>query len=89
MSHWKTTLRLTVNDKHIETSDIQIKRGIFQGDSLSPLWFCLSLNPLSKRLNDTNYGYKIKNKHTNDVTLSHLLYMDDIKIYASNIRQLK
>ena len=31
----------------LETGPIKSKRGIFQGDSLSPLLFAMSLNPLS------------------------------------------
>ena len=35
---------------------MQIRRGIFQGDSLSPLLFFMALNPLSKELKRTGYG---------------------------------
>lgn len=38
---------------------ISVKSGIFQGDSLSVLRFCIARNPLSSLLNKTNYGYKI------------------------------
>ena len=43
MQHWKTTLTCEKE----ELGDIQIRRGIFQGDALSPLLFCLTMNPLS------------------------------------------
>jgi len=36
---------------------IRIQRGVIQGDILSPLWFCLALNPLSYLLNRTNYDF--------------------------------
>ena len=38
---------------------IRIQRRIYEGDSLSPLWFCLALNPLSYLLNRTNCGFGI------------------------------
>ena len=43
MQHWKTTLTCGKE----ELGDIQIRRGIFQGDALSPLLFCLTMNPLT------------------------------------------
>ncbi|XP_060802889.1 uncharacterized protein LOC132902324 [Amyelois transitella] len=83
MQNWSTKLIL----HQIETDHIQIRRGIFQGDSLSPLWFCLALNPLSYLLNNSNSGYKIP--HNNSYfRLTHLLYMDDIKLYASNLNEI-
>ena len=59
MSKWQTRLLLSHNNGTLKSDSIKIKRGIFQGDSLSPLLFCLALIPLSNELNNTGYGYKI------------------------------
>ena len=61
------------------TNPTSIKNGIFQGDSLSPLIFCLALAPLSNLLNNTGMGYSVYNERVN-----HLFYMDDLKLYAKN-----
>jgi hypothetical protein len=82
MSSWKTKLVC----QNITTKEIPIRLGIYQGDSLSPVWFCLSLNPLPKLLNSSQYGYKL-NQRTN-VMLTHLLYMDDLKLFASTPEKL-
>ena len=42
MNYWKTSMRLHAEGKIIETEDLEIHRGIFQGDSLSALLFCVS-----------------------------------------------
>lgn len=78
MNAWNTTLILNGN---LKSSPIKIRRGIFQGDALSPLWFCLALNPLSFQLNKNQYGYQLKNR---DHNISHLFYMDDLKLYSNN-----
>jgi hypothetical protein len=88
MEKWKTTLHLSINNSNIITQPISIKRGIYQGNSLSLLWFCLAINPLSSLLNKTGYGY-IKQKRQTIYKITHLLYVDDIKLYASTQRQLK
>jgi hypothetical protein len=59
MKKCKTTLHLSINNSNIITQTISIKRGIYQGESLIPLWFCLALNPLFSVLNKTGYGYNI------------------------------
>lgn len=89
MASWKTTLQLNQDKLNVRSIPIHIKRGIFQGDSLSPLWFCLALNPLSALLNSTQYGFQIKHQLSAKFTISHLLYMDDIKLYAATEKQLK
>ena len=38
----------------------EIKRGIYQGDSLSPLIFIMTIDPLTKLLNKSNTGYNLK-----------------------------
>lgn len=75
MSGWKT--QLMGGTEVLGTVDI--KRGIFQGDSLSPLLFVMIMIPLSQQLNAANKGYKLKNT---DRSISHLLFMDDLKLYA-------
>ena len=47
MSQWKTNMTLIHKEGVLETGPIRIKRWIVQGDSLSPLLFTMSLNPLS------------------------------------------
>lgn len=66
-----------------KTREIHIKRVIFQDDALSPLWFCLSLKPLSNMLNRSSYFYNIDEQ----AQLTHLFYMDDVKLYARGQQQ--
>ena len=49
-------LLLTVNGEDL--GEVNVTRGIFQGDSLSPLLFVLSMVPLSLILKKVNACYK-------------------------------
>jgi hypothetical protein len=82
MSGWKT--QLMGGTEVLGTVDI--KRGIFQGDSLSPLLFVMIMIPLSQQLKAANKGYKLKNT---DRSISHLLFMDDLKLYARSKSELE
>ena len=84
MRMWKTTLVLNTVENTLNAGDININSGIFQGDSLSVILFCVSLIPLSKLLNNTGYGYEIY-----DNTIKHLFYMDDLQLFAKNDQQLQ
>ena len=66
------------------SDSIKIKRGIFQGDSLSPLLFCISLIPISLELSSSGYGYKIGTQWT-----THLFYMDDLELCAKDDSELE
>ena len=79
MTNWTTTLQLSHSKGTLTSRGININSGIFQGDSLSPLLFCIALAPLSSLLNRSKYGYK-----TGNTTINHLFYMDDLKTYAKN-----
>jgi hypothetical protein len=89
MKKWTTTLQVKAKNNKIMSDPIRIQRGLYQGDSLSPLWFCLALNPLSHLLNRTNYGFGIHFDKQKIQQLNHLIYMDDIKLCAATNNQLK
>ena len=59
---------------------VKINRGLFQGDSVSPIHFIISLLPLSILLNKAGVGYSVDSR--NGPQISHRLYMDDLKLYA-------
>jgi len=86
MSYWRTHMCLHAKNKLIETEDIKIQCGIFQGDSLLPLLFCICLIPLTEQLNWLNTGYE---ERTTKTKISHLLYMDDLKQIAKSEDELQ
>ena len=70
---------------------MQIRKGILQGDSISPIPICVALNPLSKELKRTDYGYRKTTGHGETAKrqlISHLLYIHDLKLYGRNSDQL-
>ena len=77
MNSRNTTMQLYYSDGCIITDPIKIKRGIFQGNSFSPLLICLALVPLTSELAATGYGYKITNASD---PISNLFFMDDLKL---------
>ena len=64
---------------------VRIRRGIFQGDSLSPLLFVMVMTPLTMILKDESKGYKLAGA---DKVINHLLFMDDLKVYAKTEQDL-
>lgn len=69
---------------------LEIKSGVLQGDSFSPLLFCLAMAPISHALNNTLIGYTTATGKTQglQLKLSHLFYMDDLKLYADSPENL-
>ena len=61
-----------------ELGEVEIKRSIFQGDSLSPLMFVLALIPLSLILRKANAAYESSESQEK---INHLLFMDDLQLY--------
>jgi hypothetical protein len=86
MTYWRTRVRLHAENELIETKDIKIQCGAFQGDSLSPLLFFICLIPLTEQLNRLNTGYE---EHITETKISHLLYMDDLKLIAKSEEELR
>ena len=60
---------------------VNIRRGIFEGNSLSPLLFLVALIPITIILRTIKQGYSFgKGKER----LNHLLFMDYLKLYAGS-----
>ena len=82
MRKWKTVL--TANGDVLD--EVDINRGIFQGDSLSPLLFIIVMIPLTILLKREDLGYKWG---PSGKLINHLLFMDDIKLYGKSMRELE
>ena len=65
---------------------LEVKRGIFQGDSLSPLLFVIALIPLTMLLKKENIGYGYGKRKQN---INHFLLTDDLKLYGSSVDELE
>ena len=81
MTDWKTLLI----SKDINLGKVNINQGIFQGDSLSPLLFIISLIPLILVLRRMKQGHSFQKCKS---TLDHLLFMDDLNLYGSNRNEI-
>ena len=84
MLQWNMIMMLMHEKGCLKTGKISVRRGIFQGDSLSPLLFCMALIPLSKSINDARLGYELEKEQ-----ISHLFYMDDLKIFSKDHKSMQ
>ena len=83
---WNTRI-VTETKQGCESSEIiHFKKGLPGGDSLCPTLFTLCLNPIAWKLRATS-GYKLSKPISCKVT--HLLYIDDLKMYASSENNLE
>ena len=81
MKTWKVKLECG----SASLGEVAIKRGIFKGDSLSPLLFVMCLIPLTMILRKSEPSYPFA---TNRERINHLLYMDALKLYAKIEKEL-
>ena len=78
MANWK--LELTSCGQSL--GDVDVRRGIFQGDSLSPLLFVLCMIPLTLILQEAKACYEWDHKQHK---VNHPLFMDDLTLFAKSI----
>lgn len=80
---WQMTISVRTGEG-TKTTRIVLKRGLFQGDSLSPLLFCLCAAPVSHILRKTP-GFV---SEVREDPVTHLMFMDDLKMYQGTPQQL-
>lgn len=71
---------LTLNNERIGLA--KVDTGILQSDSLSPLLFCLAMEPLSRALNE------FAQVEAGVIRRNHLIFIDDIKLIAESEEDL-
>ena len=77
MKTWK--VELTEGGRSLAEANIQ-------GDALSPLPFIIAMMPLKHVLRKCATGYKLSKSQEK---INHLMYMDDIKLFAKNEKELE
>ena len=65
--------------------NVEIRRGLFQGDSLSPLLFVLRMVLSSLILRKEKFHHEFGAKKTR---MNHLLFTDDLKLFAKSNAQI-
>ena len=85
---WATRLFLSCTKSSLQTDAITFKKGILQGDSLSVLLFILAVNPLSHLLKNRK-GYALGKPNERHNNISHLFFVDDLKLFAPNLDAMK
>ena len=80
------TWRVELTAGGTSSAEAKIQRGIFQGDAPSPLLFIIAMMPLNHILRKCTAGYKLRRSQEK---INHLMYMDDIKLFAKNQKELE
>ena len=81
MKKWK----LLLNSNESDLCEVGVNRGIFQGDSLSPLIFAICMIPLSLLLRKVKASFERGRK---EFKLNHLFFMDDLKLFGKSVDQI-
>ena len=81
MKKWK----LLLNSNGSDLCEVDVKRGIFQGDRLSPLIFVICMIPLYLLLRKVKASYEWDRK---EFKLNHLLLMDNLKLFGKRNDQI-
>ncbi|KAK6046355.1 hypothetical protein COOONC_16140 [Cooperia oncophora] len=76
----------THNGKMVKSEPLEVKKGVMQGDTLSPLLFCMAITPISAWLRNNISPYRTSTGAMmmleGPLEINHLFYMDDLKVYS-------
>ena len=88
MEKWKTRLEIWTNGKKTISRWIDIMCGFLQGDSYSPIGFCVSEIPVCKLLQQSK-GYMMGAPGNRSISRTHSLFIDDLKQYQESHEIIK
>ena len=66
-------------------AEVNIRRRIFQGDSLSPLLFIVAMIPMKRILERMEVGYQLKKGGSR---INHLVFMEIIKLFGRGTKEI-
>ena len=81
MPNWKTIL----TNSGTRLAEVNIRRGIFQGDSLSPLLFIAAVIPMTRVLERMEVRHQLKKGGSR---INHLMFMDDVKLFGRGTKEI-
>ena len=88
MEGWETRLELNENGKVLMSRKIKIRKRFLQGDSYSPVGFCLMEVLISILIQETD-GYTMGQRDKEMVKRTSSLFIDNLKIYRESHRNLE
>ena len=88
MSKWKTRLEIWNGSEKMTSRWIRILCGFLQGDSYSPVGFCITEIPVCILLQHSR-GYRMGEPGNRVVKRTHSLFVDDLKVYQESHKALK
>ena len=81
MKSWK--VELTLGGETL--SEVKVNRGVSQGDSVSPIFFVITLIPLSLLLRDMKAGYMLGEVRGK---INNLLIMDVLELFGKSMQEI-
>ena len=88
MSKWETQLEIRNDSEKMTSRWIRIFCGFLQGDSYSPVGFCITEIPVCILLQHSR-GYRMGEPGNRVVKRTHSLFVDDFKVYQESHKALK
>jgi hypothetical protein len=83
MRKWRVHYEVRTSAGLTKSRTLRVRNGVLQGDTLSPMAFCLAIAPVSHMLNKLSmHAVEMTGKSgRGTLEVNHLLYMDDLKLY--------
>ena len=83
MRKWKTRLEIWRDGEKMTSRWIQISWGFLQGDSYSPVGFCISRIPACILIQHSR-GYRMGEQDNRVAKRTHSLFVDNLKVYQES-----